>query len=378
MKRVLLFGLVALVSATFSLNAQNKVAFVGIYDNMSDLQLDDADMYDAAVWCVNTYGGEYLPVSQITPTKLAEYAALWIYYDNDYYAGAPSEIVDDPTILGYLTNYYKGGGNLLFCTYGNYLLGSVGRLPAALLNITGTGTGVANTDRWDIATSYGTWEAAPLFIDRSADPLYAGLSTVTVVRPNGREYTAIPLNDGGWKEDHNCFWDMSRSGLGYGNDNPAAVTSFESTYACELLGTWGHVADYCGAGVVRFLPQGAFQGKAIAIGLAAYEWHTNSGAPNQYLDNIKILTANALNELKGGNTGMNTVIHNSNILIGINDGILKIGGGNIASAQIYSVSGMLAGSYATQEINVSNLPKGVYLVRWMDANGNMASGKFVK
>jgi hypothetical protein len=377
MKRVLLFGLVALVSATFALNAQSKVAFVGVYDDMSDLQLDDEDVYDAAVWCVNTYGGEYLPVSQITPAKLAEYAALWIYYDNDYLAAAPSEIADDPTVLAAITDYYEGGGNLLLGTYGNFLMSSFGRVPATSLTIVGTGTGAANPDRWDLGTSYGTWEAAPTFLDRYSDPLFAGLDTAMVLRPNGQEYPVIPLNDGGWKEDHNCFWDMSQAGLGYGNSDAGNVTVFESTYACNLLGTWGHVADYCGAGLVRWLPQGDFQGKAIAIGLAAYEWHTNSGTANQYLDNIKKLTENALDELSGNTTGITTV-HNTNVTININNGILKISSENIASAKIYSVNGALVSSSATQEINVSNLSKGVYIVRWTDSKGNAASAKFVK
>ena len=377
MKRVLLFGLVALISATFALNAKNKVAFVGVYDNISDLQLDDEDVYDAAVWCVNTYGGEYLPVSQITPAKLSEYVALWIYYDNDYMAGAPSEIVDDPTVLGALTDWYKAGGNLLLGTYGNFLLGNFGRVPNTSLTIVGTGTGFANPDRWDLATSYGTWEEAPLFIDRSSDPLYAGLSTEPKVRPNGNTYTVIPLNDGGWKEDHNCFWDMSQSGLGYGNGDSENVTVFESTYACELLGSWGDVADYCGAGVVRFLPQGDFQGKAIAIGLAAYEWHTNSGAPNQYLDNIKKLTENALNELSSTSTGIDYIKLN-NAAICIANNVLKINDIDIASAKIHSIGGALYGQYTTNEINVSHLSKGVYIVRWTDANGNVSSAKFVK
>jgi hypothetical protein len=378
MNRLFLFGLVALVLATFSLNAQNKVAFVGVYDNISDLQLDDEDVYDAAVWCVNTYGGEYLPVSQITPAKLSEYTALWIYYDNDYLAAAPSEIADDPTVLATITNWYKAGGNLLLGTYGNFLLGSFGRVANTSLTITGTGTGAANPDRWDLGTSYGTWEAAPLFIDRFTDPLYDGLETAQVLRPNGQEYPVIPLNDGGWKEDHNCFWDMSQAGLGYGNGDSENITVFESTYSCNLLGTWGHVADYCGAGLVRWLPQGDFQGKAIAIGLAAYEWHTNSGAANQYLGNIKKLTENALNELSGNTTGITTTLHNANVTVNINNGILKIGGENIASVKIYSVNGALAGSSVTPEINVSNLSKGVYIVRWADSKGNTASAKFVK
>ena len=378
-KNVLLVAF-ALISATFAISAQNKVAFVGLSDNISDLQWDDEDVYDAAVWCVNTYGGDYLPVSQITPAKLSEYSALWIYYDNDYLAAAPSEIADDPTVLGYLAAYYKTGGNLLLCTYGNYLLGSVGRIPANLLNITDTGTGSANPDLWGATAIYGTWEAAPIVIDRSSDPLYAGLVTLPKDRPDGNTYTIIPLNDGGWKEDHNCFWDMSRSGLGYGNGDPKNITVFESTYACQILGSWDNVSDYCGAAIARWLPQGDFQGKSIAIGIAAYEWHTNSGVANQYLDNIKKLTVNALDELSGKTSAIDNVKFN-NTVISMDNDVLKIDGENISSAKIYSVNGMELGAYNSNQItagiNVANLSNGVYIVQ-IDTTGNIFNKKFVK
>jgi hypothetical protein len=380
MRRIVLLVALALVSATVAVNAQTKVAFVGVYDQMSDLQLDDEDVYDAAVWCVNTYGGEYLPVSQITPAKLSEYAALWIYYDNDYLAAAPWEIIDNSTILGYLTDYYKGGGNLLLGTYGNYLLKSMGRINLDP-DIVNTGTGAANPDRFDLAISYGTWDVAPEFIDRSTDPIYADLVTAEVTRPNGLDYPVIPLHDGGWKEDHNYFWSMEISAGGPPNDNPEKLHLFETTFACQALGTWGHVADYFGAAVVRWLPQGDFHGKAITIGAAAYEWHNNSGVANQYLNNIKKMTDNALKELSKTDTGIDAVNIN-NAVIRINNGILKIDDESILSAKIYSVNGMIVGTYNNNQIeagiNVAGLSKGVYVVQLVNAQGNTYSRKVVK
>ena len=380
MKKNVLFVALALVFATFAISAQNKVAFVGIYDNMSDLQWDDEDMYDAAVWFVNTYGGDYLPISQITPVKLSEYTALWIYYDNDYLAAAPSEIVDNPVVLGYLTDYYKAGGNLLLCTYANLLLENFGRIPNNLEKVLGTGTGFANADQWEVSVTYGTWELAPEFFDLSADPLYAGLQTVLVDRPNGNQYPVVPLNDGGWKEDHNCFWTMAIPGNVIPNDNPDRLKVFQTTYAVQALGSWGHVVDYFGAAVARWLPQGEFAGTAITIGAAAYEWKTNSGAPNQFLDNIKKMTENALNELAGNNTSVKNA-KTENVQITISGDMLTISGENIVSAKIYSVTGALLGSYnsgqITAGINVSNLPNGVYIIM-IDAAGNVVSEKFVK
>jgi hypothetical protein len=129
------------------------------------------------------------------------------------------------------------------------------------------------------------------------------------------------------------------------------------------------------------LPQGDFQGKAIAIGVAAYEWHTNSGAQNQYLDNIKKLTANALDELKGTASGINTVYSNNTVSV-ILKGNRLVFSGEFASASIFSVSGQSLGTYnATQiaaGISVENLQKGIYLVALTGANGQKTNAKFVK
>jgi hypothetical protein len=380
MKKALLFGLIALVSATFALNAQNKIAFVGVYDDMSDLQLDDEDLYDAAVWFTQTYGGEYLPVSQITPAKLNEYAALWIYYDNDYLAAAPSEITDDPTVLDALTAYYKGGGNLLLCTYGNYLLKDLGRV-SDYPSMTGTGTGRENGDgtgTMGLTAAYGTMMVNGGIFDRSNDPIYAGLTSITVTKDDGREYPYFPTIDGGWFEDHNCFWNMAEGVEDLGAGNAVFLTSCEELWGITALGTWGQVQDYFGACVARWHPKGDYQGTAITIGMGSYEWHANNASmPNTYLPNIQRMTKNALDELAGVSTSINNVKLN-NAAISINNGILKIGGESVVSAGIYSANGALAGSYATQEINVSNLTKGVYIVRWIDSKGNTASAKFVK
>jgi hypothetical protein len=48
--------------------------------------------------------------------------------------------------------------------------------------------------------------------------------------------------------------------------------------------------------MVEFLPNSEFQGRIIACGLAAYEWHQNSNN-NEYQSNIEKYTDNCLKYL---------------------------------------------------------------------------------
>ena len=58
-----------------------------------------------------------------------------------------------------------------------------------------------------------------------------------------------------------------------------------------MLACWGHVLDFCSAGIVDMNPDGAFQGRVLGIGFAAYQW----GNSNEYIANVKKLTKNAIN-----------------------------------------------------------------------------------
>lgn len=302
MKKVLLTMALCLVATVFAASAQKKVAFVNVAETVNDI-LDD-DEAAAARWAINTYGAEYLPVSQITPQKLSEYDVLWIMVDDEYYAGLPDELLD-ATTLGYIKDYYKAGGNLLLNVFGNIMLKELGRIPFAP-DIMGTGTGSNNPDIWYVVSAYGTWEAAPELIDRSSDPLFAGLTTEQTTKPNGNNYPIPPFLGAGWKEDHNCFWSMEIPDNVIANDNPDHLKVFESTYNVEALATWTHVADYFGAAIARWRPQGEFQGKAITVGAGSLEWNQNNTV-NPYQSNIDRFFKNALDELTGVNTGVETI-----------------------------------------------------------------------
>ena len=78
--------------------------------------------------------------------------------------------------------------------------------------------------------------------------------------------------------------------------NKPYVKVFEEENNATVLATWGHVTDYCCAGMVEFAPTTEYQGTCIALGLAAYEWNQNSNL-NVYQDNIMLMTKNILHYL---------------------------------------------------------------------------------
>ena len=77
----------------------------------------------------------------------------------------------------------------------------------------------------------------------------------------------------------------------YDNGNILRLQDFESDWNCQMLACWGHVLDFCSAGIVDMNPDGAFQGRVLGIGFAAYQW----GNSNEYIANVKKLTKNAIN-----------------------------------------------------------------------------------
>ncbi|MDR0863972.1 MAG: DUF4960 domain-containing protein [Candidatus Symbiothrix sp.] len=320
-RRVLLSIAISVVFSVFAANAANKVAYLSIYESVNDI--DDDDEKAAAQWVTTTYGGDFLPVSQVTPAKLSEYTAVWLHVDDEYYAGVPDEFIEDD-VLDAITAYYKAGGNLLLSTHGCLYLKELGRVD---LNpdIVGTGTGATNPDIWYVSGTHGTWSDANgtyETFDSSSDKIYEGLTYEMLTRTNGKDYKIFPLIGAGWKEDHNVFWSMEIPGNVIPNSDPAHQTVFQTTYAMQALGTWSHVEDYFGAAIARWLPQGAYKGTAITIGVAAYEWNQKS-TTNPYQSNVQRLTKNALDELKGSTTGL-----------------VEIAVGNVVSNKYYNLQGV--------------------------------------
>lgn len=93
------------------------------------------------------------------------------------------------------------------------------------------------------------------------------------------------------------MWDLNSYGFPVlYPDAGNVVLAFEKENKAVVLATWGHVTDYCCAGMIEFRATDAVKGRCIAIGLAAYEWNQNSGA-NVHQANLELMTKNALNYL---------------------------------------------------------------------------------
>jgi len=371
-----------LIMFTFVLSvfSQNKKAgFLNVASSISAIADDDEKA--AAQWFTTTYGGDYIPVSQVGTIDLSQYAVIWIYADNENgYADAPDEIY---AVAGILSDYYKAGCNLLLTIYANNLLYEFGRADM-WPNVTGgAGPGSENPDVWYVSPTYGTWDPAKTVYDRSSDPIYAGLTSETVQRGNGNNYPNFPLIGAGWKEDHNCFWTMDLADQTFNNDNEAKLTTWESTLNVTTLGTWGHVQDYFGSAITRWKPTDEFKGTCITIGLGAYEWNVKNGT-NPYQANIERLTKNALDELKGiqSSVGYN---FNSDMVVKIKNNTLSIENPNsiIDKIVLYTINGSLLKIYSINQIkqgvDISTLTQGVYVVKMIDQRGNqIAVQKIIK
>ena len=93
------------------------------------------------------------------------------------------------------------------------------------------------------------------------------------------------------------MWDLNSYGFpGLYPNAGNIVKAFEEENNATVLATWGHVTDYCCAGMVEFTSTAEYQGTCIALGLAAYEWNQNSNL-NVYQDNIVLMTKNILHYL---------------------------------------------------------------------------------
>ena len=155
------------------------------------------------------------------------------------------------------------------------------------LGLFGDGTGSEGTDIWTINAIIGPGQ--PTTYDHRTHEVYAGLE----VSNQYDTHESYPFIGPGIREDHNCMWDCNSYGF---DGNPNVIFSFETETTSSVLATWGHVVDYCCAGLVEFYPSGDYLGRIMAMGLAAYEWNQNSGE-NPYQGNIELFTKNCLNYL---------------------------------------------------------------------------------
>lgn len=255
-------------------------------------ELQDDDEIAAVEWFRSKYpDGVLLTPADLTSVYPDEINEIWIHVDrvglNQGYENLPSQLVTAEALEA-LKNYVKQGGNLLLTKHATQLISAIGRIDDSFKpGLFGSGDGGEGTDIWTTNAVIGSGESEPY--DHRSHQAFKDLEV-----SNQYEHESYPLIGPGWREDHNCMWDLNSYGL---EPSPNVVAVFESITNSTVLATWGHVTDYCCGGIIEFNPTDEYLGRIIAIGLSAYEWNQNSGK-NPYQSNIEKLTENCLEYLK--------------------------------------------------------------------------------
>ena len=257
----------------------------------SEEALTDDDELAALAWFkANCPNGKVITTATLTAQALSECQVVWVAIDRVGIGIGVDKLPLSSEAIALLANYYRAGGNLLLTNHATQLVDAMGRTSGRLPGIFGDGEGGSGTDIWFINANIGLGVAdRGEGYDHRSHEIFSGLWVGTF-----NDYEAIPLIGPGQREDHNCMWDLNA--YGYATLYPEAgnvVNAFQQENQAVVLATWGHVVDWCCAGLVEFLPTESYKGSCIAVGLAAYEWNQNSGA-NDYHYNIKRMTRNML------------------------------------------------------------------------------------
>ncbi len=267
-----------------------KFGYLIAYEDES--LIEDDDEQASLQWFKNEYSnGELISPSMLTTIDLGEFCAIWVHIDRVGigfgWQNLPKTIVSEQAINA-LSNYYKEGGNLFLSNHATQLLAPLGRIAENRSpGIFGDGNGGSGTDIWTINANIG------LEYDQQNHAIFNGLE-----KSSQYEHSTFPIIGPGDREDHNCMWDLNSYGYpALYPDLQNVVQAFQKENSAVVLATWGHVTDWCCAGMIEFQPTTTYKGRCIAIGLAAYEWNQNSGV-NAYQHNIKLMTANILRYLE--------------------------------------------------------------------------------
>lgn len=264
-----------------------KIGYIDV-----DAVSNDDDMSASKAWFVKQYPyGEVLSLSESSTWNLSQFSVIWIHIDilglAHGYQNLTTESLINDNAVSKLTAYLKDGGNLLLCNHATQLLVPFGRLAedrGPTDNTFGSGAGAENQDVWGSNANINN------MYDRNSHGIYNGLSYGDFTYG----HKIYPLEGAGIKEDHNCMWDLNQ--FGYNKEEKNNILWFEEENNAVILGTWQHVVDDAVAGIIEFNPTESINGRCIAIGVAAYEWHQND-VDNTYQGNIEKMTQNAIEYL---------------------------------------------------------------------------------
>lgn len=261
-----------------------KVGYVITYEDAS--MIEDDDEKASYKWFKGQFtNGEVLTPAGLLSADLSSFDVIWVHIDRVGIGMGWEKLPLPAEAITALADYYKAGGKLFLSNHATQLLIPLGRIGADRApGIFGDGEGGDGTDVWTINAHIG------LLYDHRQNEIYSGMEVSNLYA----DHESFPMIGPGRREDHNCMWDLNS--YGFPDLYPQAgnvVKAFQDENNATVLATWGHVTDFCCAGMVEFKPKDDCLGSCIAIGLAAYEWNQNSGA-NTYQSNIELLTKNIL------------------------------------------------------------------------------------
>lgn len=326
MKKIYCFVMAAMVA--MSINAKN--AFLLLESSISNLPTENSDTdlgviaenpeQNAANWYnaqfVAKNQGVLISTSEISGAYAAGISCIWINIDRVGLADIKNAGISDAVIAD-LKAYVQAGGNLLLTKQATMIAHRIGRIYEPTFANGGYSLGA---DVWAINPQLGLWPGIGQVTDRSNHAIYEDVEwdNSLYTYPSSLEedaqalpYNVLPLVGANPRTDNNCMWvDLFRKDPNnptakmeatedvthYDNGNILRLQEFESDWNCQMLACWGHVQDFCSAGIVDMNPDGAFQGRVLGIGFAAYQW----GNSNDYIGNVKKLTKNSLNYLTEG------------------------------------------------------------------------------
>lgn len=278
--------------------------------------------YNAAAWFEETYidesDGAFISISDLKAgIDVDEYPVLWINLDRQGLADLAAAGIDAAAIAK-VKEYVEDGGHLLLTKQACMLAYSIGRMGYA----PGWGNGGYNLggDTWCINAQLGLWPGighAPY--DRRSHAAYDYVDVATDLNAYTYEeevyyYETFPMVGEVQRTDNNNMWtDLYRKDPNtggqmeeeegythYDNGNYLRLEDFEGDWNCTVLGVWGHVVDFCGAGFIEYKPEGDYKGTILALGFAAYQW----GTSNDRISNIQQLTESSIAYLVEGPTAV--------------------------------------------------------------------------
>lgn len=264
-----------------------KAAYI-LVSEKSD-QFADDDEKASCTWFKQEFvNGVVLTPIEAAKTDLSQFEVIWLHIDRVGlelgWQNLPAPVLANE-VVNALKNYFYAGGKLLLTNHATQYIVPLGRCERNP-NIFGSGEGGTGSDIWSINANIG------MELNHANHPAFTGMPVCDAF-----SHPTFALIGPGHREDHNCMWDLNAFNYPVLYPNAGnTVQAFQEENHATVLATWGHVTDWCCAGMVEFHPTAECNGTCIAMGLAAYEWNQNSGT-NVYQNQMELITRNMINYL---------------------------------------------------------------------------------